>query len=107
MVYYFSPMIFKATKEGIICAIKVVPNASKSALGEVLQINSGKEIKKFLKVYIKSPAVEGKANQELIKFLSEIWKFKKSQIKIIKGRSQSYKILLVEGDPEILLRNLS
>jgi len=100
-------MIFNSTKEGVTCAIKVVPNASKSGLGEILQVSSGKEIKEILKIYVKSPAVEGKANQEVIKFLSALWGLKKSQMKIIKGSSQCYKILFIKGSSEDLLRKLS
>lgn len=100
-------MVFKPVKDGVILLIKVVPNASKTALGEILELNSGKEIQKLLKVYVKAPALEGKANKELIKFLSEIWKFKKSEIKIIRGDSQSYKTILIEGDPEALLKTLN
>ncbi len=96
-------MIFKPTKNGVICFIKVVPNASRTGLGEILKISSGQEVKEFLKVNVKVPALEGKANNELINFLSKSWGVKKSEIKIIKGETQSHKILLIEGNAEELL----
>lgn len=100
-------MIFKPVKEGLICLIKVVPNASKTALGEILKINSEKQVKDVLKVYVKAPALEGKANKELMTFLSKIWGVKKNHLKIIKGDSQPYKTLLIEGNSEALLSTLS
>src|SRR5437868_2140545 len=99
-------MIFKSVKEGVICLIKVVPNASRTALGEIVQINSDKDNNEFLKVYVKAPATEDKANNELLRFLSKIWNVKKSQFKIIKGASQAYKTVLIEGSSEILLKTV-
>jgi hypothetical protein len=41
-------------------------------------------------MYVKSPPVDGKANREIIKFFSKKFKF---QIKIIRGKTSSKKVL--------------
>lgn len=82
-------MIFTPSSNGLIGYVKVIPNASKNALGKILIIDN----KNILKIYIKAPAVEGKANKALIDFFSETFKIKKSSLRIKKGATQKYKIL--------------
>ena len=68
--------------------IKVIPNSKENNL----TIQNDQII-----VKINAPAVDGKANKELIKFLSEYYKVKKSKIKIIKGEKSRYKIISIEN----------
>ena len=44
-------------------------------------------------IHLKSPPVEGKANQELIKLLSKQFKVPKSQISIKSGLSSRHKLV--------------
>lgn len=46
-----------------------------------------------LKVYLTAPAVEGKANQALMEYLSEHFKVKKNQIRIIRGEKSREKVI--------------
>jgi len=46
-----------------------------------------------LKVRLTSPPVEGKANKQLITFLSENFKVKKSEIKIVAGLKSREKLI--------------
>lgn len=50
-----------------------------------------------IKIRIKSPPLEGKANEELIEFLSEKLKVKKSCIGIVAGEKSRYKIVEIDG----------
>lgn len=50
------------------------------------------------KIKIKAPATDGKANEGLIAFLSEILHLPKSKIKISKGLSSRIKLLEIEAD---------
>ncbi len=64
--------------------VRVITNAKK------------REIKKedgHFKVKLISPPIEGKANKELIEFLSEVFGIKRSEIKIIKGEKDKIKII--------------
>jgi len=69
--------------------IKVVPKSSVNKICE-------KMANGVLKIKITAPAVDNKANEELIKFLSKEMKKKKSQIKIISGFTSREKILEIE-----------
>jgi hypothetical protein len=52
-----------------------------------------KEDENRFKVYVTSPAIEGRANQALIKRLAEFFGLSKSKIKIIKGKKSRNKII--------------
>ncbi len=69
--------------------VKVVTNSSKR-MYEVLGENE-------LKVKIHSTPQKGKANKELLEFLSEIFNVPKSNIKIIKGEKSNRKEIEVKG----------
>ena len=59
------------------------------------------------KVKIKTPPVEGKANKELIRFLSEIFELPKSYIMIVKGETSSNKQVSIEMDEKVFHKKLS
>lgn len=67
--------------------IKVAPNAKKS---EIVGTEAG-----VLKIKLKAPPVDGKANIELIKFLSDYLEIPKSQITILHGESSRTKLVEV------------
>ncbi len=67
--------------------VVVQPNAKTNAI--VSDING------VLKVKLKAPAIEGKANVELIKFLAKSLGIKKSQIEIIKGFHSRDKVIRI------------
>lgn len=73
---------------------------AKIILAVLIQANSKKnEIQGFhdnkLKLRIHSPPVDGKANKEIIKFLSQIFAIKKNQLEIIKGHTEKVKLLQI------------
>lgn len=74
--------------------VKILPNSKKSEI-----IGYENEI---LKIKIKAPPLEGKANEELIRFLSKKWKIPKSKIKIMKGLTSKIKILELPFKPMVL-----
>ncbi len=80
--------------------IKVVPKSGKQAL----------KLEKtgILKCYLKSPPEDGKANKELLQFLSKLTKTPQSSIAIIKGELSRLKVLLFHDvlDKNELLKKL-
>ena len=68
--------------------IKVIPKAKKQKI--VQEENR-------LKVYLKSPPEDGKANKELIKVLSEYFKTNKERIQIIKGKFSRNKVIKINS----------
>lgn len=52
----------------------------------------------YLKIKLKAPAVEGKANAALIKFLSKQFNIPASQIELIKGKQSRYKQIRINAN---------
>lgn len=68
-------------------SIKVIPNSKQEKI--IQEINR-------LKVYVKSPAIEGKANKALIELLSKHFNSKKSNISIVSGLKSRNKIIEIK-----------
>ncbi len=66
--------------------VKVIPAARKNAICQEGQL---------CKVYLTAPAVDGKANEALVKFLAEHYGVRKNQIEIIKGLKSRHKIIII------------
>jgi uncharacterized protein (TIGR00251 family) len=69
--------------------VQVHPNAGKNV---VVRFNDN-----ILQLKIAAPPVEGKANQELVKFLSKLLDIRKSDISIDKGTTGRRKIITIYG----------
>jgi uncharacterized protein (TIGR00251 family) len=72
----------------MLLTIKVVPNAKQE---KVVQ-EPGR-----LKVYLSAPAVEGKANVRLVKFLAEHYKVRKRDVVIKSGLRSRDKLVEIAG----------
>jgi uncharacterized protein (TIGR00251 family) len=75
---------------GVMLAIRVVPNAKTNAVAGTQEDGS-------LKIRIQAPPVEGKANKALIRFLARTLKLPVRRITIQSGTSGRNKRILVEG----------
>jgi len=73
--------------------IKVLPRSSKN---ELIQMADG-----TIKIKLKSPPVDGKANEELVKFLSEYHSVPKSLIVIKKGLKGKNKVVEISNSPNV------
>ena len=80
---------YKKKGNGILLKIKAVPNSSKN---EICGILDG-----ALKVKIKAPAVENKANEELVKYFSKLLKLPKSSVVLKAGGTSKLKTLYIEN----------
>lgn len=80
---------YKEQDNGILLRIKAVPNSSKN---EVCGLYDD-----ALKVKIKAPAVENKANEELVKFFSKLLKVPKSSVSLKSGDTSKLKTLYING----------
>ncbi|MBC7371555.1 MAG: YggU family protein [Bdellovibrionaceae bacterium] len=77
------------TDQGAKLNVFIQPNASKN---EIIGPHNG-----ALKIKIQTPPVDGKANEELIKFLSKILEHPKKNIVILKGETSRSKLVLITG----------
>ena len=73
-------------------AVRVQANARQN---KVLSFKDG-----VLHLRIAAPPIKGKANQELIRFLSDILKVSKSHLSIEKGLTGKNKIIAIKGQPQ-------
>jgi len=69
--------------------LKVTPNASRN---EIAGLSGG-----ILQVRIAAPPERGKANRELIAFLSRALGVRKTAIAIIRGENSRHKAIAIEG----------
>jgi uncharacterized protein (TIGR00251 family) len=79
----------KETSDGIVIQLHVIPNASKT---EIVGTHG-----EALKIKIKAPPVDGKANQAIVSFFSEFLNVAKSKIEILRGDKSKTKSLLIRG----------
>ncbi|MBE9053203.1 DUF167 domain-containing protein [Nostocales cyanobacterium LEGE 11386] len=70
--------------------VKVKPNAKQQKIAE--------QTDGSLTVHLKSPPVDGKANEELIKLLAEKFGVPKSHIRIKSGLSSRQKLIEIDTD---------
>lgn len=72
----------------MIIKVKVITNAKRN---EIVEQDGN-----YFKIKISAPPVKGKANKELIYFLSKYFKVPVNKIRIIKGEKSKNKIIKVE-----------
>jgi len=77
------------TGDGVLIRVKVVPRASKDEI-------SG-EIEGTVKIRLRAPPVEGKANKALVCFLAEILDVPRSAVTILSGETGRIKRVAVCG----------
>lgn len=78
--------------------LKVKAGAKVNSIGDFIMVDGIK----YLKISIKSQPEHGKANREIISFLSSSFKIPKRAFKIIKGNSSSLKILSIANPNHVL-----
>lgn len=68
--------------------VKVIPKARNNFI---------KKEGEIFKIHLTAPALDGKANKALIKFLAEYFHIKLAQIEIIKGLQSRHKIVNIKN----------
>jgi hypothetical protein len=84
-----SPAYLRQTSEGVVIHVRAQPNAKRS---EVVGLH-GEE----LKIRLHAPPVEGKANEALVDFLSNLFRVAPSTVEIIRGETSRSKQVLMRG----------
>jgi hypothetical protein len=87
---------YDPARQSVVLTLHIQPNARKNAVvgphGDAL------------KVKVAAPAVDNKANAELIEFLSESLGIPKSAIVISRGATSRRKVVEITGGPELAAR---
>ncbi len=76
-------------ENGVLLSVRVSPNAKRSGIEGIWQDT-------MLKIALRAPAVEGKANEALITFLADLFHIKKRNVVIVRGDTSREKVVLLE-----------
>lgn len=87
---YINILIFEDFKMPLFFSIKVVP----SSLKQCAVLDKGG----FIKIYLKNPPENGKANRELIRFLSNSLKIPQNLIMLVSGLNSRNKKIKINID---------
>jgi uncharacterized protein (TIGR00251 family) len=79
---------FSNGQRGVALPVRVIPRASRNEFVEILSDQT-------VKIRLTAPPVEGKANEELIKFLSDVLDVPKSKIEIVAGQTGRDKLVSI------------
>ena len=89
----------KSADGGIILSCHVQPNASRTAAVGMY----GEE----LKITLKTPPVDGRANQELCRFFADCFDLPGRSVQLLSGQTSRRKRVFVPVEPEVFLRKFS
>jgi uncharacterized protein (TIGR00251 family) len=81
--------LLKETHHGVSFPIQVVPRSSKC---EIVGI-----INDTLKIRLTAPPVDGKANEECLRFFSDLFGVPRTRLSILSGQTSRRKIIQVSG----------
>lgn len=90
-------MFFEVLDKGILLRVRLSPNSSCCKVSGIFTTPDNED---YLKINIISVAEKGKANHELISWLSKKLKVAKSDITIIFGELDRYKKILITNADE-------
>lgn len=93
-------LFFEKKDSSLILRVRLTPNASACAVRGIFVDADGQE---FLKINVVAVPEKGRANQELIKFLSKMFKIPKSEISLICGETDRCKKLLLPFSEKLSL----
>lgn len=97
-------LFYEDTKQGIVIRVRLTPNSSCCKVTGLFQTPEGTT---FLKVNVISVPEKGKANQELISWISKQLKIAKSDLSIISGELDRYKKILITANKESVLQKIT
>lgn len=75
--------------EGCVVSVRAMPNAPRSEVAGTVE--------DAVKIRIKAPPVEGKANKALVEFLAETLGLRRRDVELLRGETGRNKQLLVRG----------
>ena len=79
----------KETAEGVVFHVQVLPKSSKR---QITGLQGD-----FLKIKITAPPVDGRANEECIRFLADLLDIKKDRVHIVGGLNAKKKTVSIKG----------
>ena len=84
--------------------VKVTPNAKQTEILGPVEITGGETA---LAIKLKAPPVDGKANAALIAFLAKALGVPRSQVTLVRGKTNRVKVVEIDGIDEATLSSLA
>ncbi len=85
--------MIRATKAGVTLAVRVQPGAKKTAITGVY----GESASSQLKIAVRAPPIEGRANSALIAFIAELFELPRNKVELVTGELSRSKVFLLRG----------
>jgi len=85
--------MLRENREGVTLAVRAQPGAKKTAIIGVY----GESESAQLKIAVKAPPIEGRANEALIDFLAERFGLPKRSVELVSGELSRSKVFLLRG----------
>ena len=92
-------MLFRLHKQGLTVNVRLTPGARTAGISGVVDAGDGKNA---LKISVRAPPEDGKANKDLLALLAKEWGLPKSSLSLLSGDTNRQKVVLVAGDPAAL-----
>ena len=92
------------TRDGVRVVIRLSPRAKSDRLRGIAATAEGG---RAIKVSVTTPAQDGRANEALLRLLSQTWCLRRGDLSLGASAGSSSKIMRVAGDPQQLLAKLS
>ncbi|HAU29724.1 MAG TPA: hypothetical protein DCW68_06425 [Rhodospirillaceae bacterium] len=93
-------MMFTPTNNGLRFMVKLTPKGRKNALCGTISSPEGGEI---LKASVTAAPEDGKANEALIRLLSDSWDIPRATFCLTSGATSRLKGLFISGNPQALI----
>lgn len=97
-------MFFETTNNGILLRVRLSPNSSCCKINGIFTTPDNED---YLKISVISVPEKGKANSEIISWLSKQLKIAKSDFNIISGELDRYKKILINTSDEKISEKLN
>ncbi len=81
----------KETQAGVSFAVRVAPRAGQTRITGVM----GEGADAVVKIALAAPPVDGRANEELIAFLADLFDLPRSEVEVIAGQQSKNKVIRV------------
>ena len=85
--------MIRETAGGVTLAVRAQPGAKKTAITGVYGAGASAQ----LKIAVRAPPVEGRANETLIAFLAETFSLPRKNVELVSGELSRSKVFLLQG----------
>ena len=98
-----SASAFSRATDGVRVAVRAAPRAKRERIEGIEPDGKGGL---RLRIAVSAPPVEGAANEAIVRVAAKAWGVPRGTVGVTQGATGRDKVLLVSGDPDVLLARL-